>query len=380
MINKCKIAIRSLQTILMTLCLIAYSVAAQPIEVVDLAGRSVTIQAPPQRIILGEGRMMYTLALLEKGNPFERVVGWKDDLMKWDPDAYRAYQSKFPEAANITNLGSPYANEFSIEKVITLNADLMILNLGNLLKAKETGLIEKLNKVGVKVIFVDFRQRPTQNTVPSLMLLGQVLGRTDEANQFINFYQKHMKMVYGRVVSKKDENKPIVFIDRAAGFNPDKCCSTFGGANLGKLVDEAGGINWGTRKFPGFSGKVNPEVIFTDDPDVIIGTGANWSEAKPDTAAVLFGYEATKEKAQQRLKGLSERKGWPTLSSVKNKKFYSVYHQFYNSPYHFVALLTFAKWFYPNDFQDVDPEKVFIELHDTFLPIDYSGVFWAELK
>ncbi len=380
MINKCKIAIRSLQTILMTLCLIAYSVAAQPIEVVDLAGRSVTIQAPPQRIILGEGRMMYTLALLEKGNPFERVVGWKDDLMKWDPDAYRAYQSKFPQAANIANLGSPYANEFSIEKVITLNADLMILNLGNLLKAKETGLIEKLNKVGVKVIFVDFRQRPTQNTVPSLMLLGQVLGRTDEANQFINFYQKHMKMVYGRVVSKKDENKPIVFIDRAAGFNPDKCCSTFGGANLGKLVDEAGGINWGTRKFPGFSGKVNPEVIFTDDPDVIIGTGANWSEAKPDTAAVLFGYEATKEKAQQRLKGLSERKGWPTLSSVKNKKFYSVYHQFYNSPYHFVALLTFAKWFYPNDFQDVDPEKVFIELHDTFLPIDYSGVFWAELK
>ncbi|BCL71759.1 iron ABC transporter, periplasmic iron-binding protein, putative [Vibrio nigripulchritudo ATCC 27043] len=370
---------RVFKTLIVTFCLSIFSVSAQPIEVVDLAGRSVTIPKVPKKIILGEGRMMYTLALLEKGNPFERVVGWKDDLMKWDPDAYRAYLSKFPQAENITNLGSPYANDFSIEKVITLNADLMILNLGNLLKAKETGLIEKLEKVGVQVIFVDFRQRPTQNTVPSIYLLGQALGRVNEANQFINYYQKHMKMVYGRVVSKKEEDKPIVFIDRAAGFNPDKCCSTFGSANLGRLVDEAGGINWGSRKFSGFSGKVNPEAIFAEDPDVIIGTGANWSEAKPDTAAVLFGYEATKEKAQQRLKKLSERKGWPTLSSVKNKKFYSVYHQFYNSPYHFVALLTFAKWFYPNDFKDVDPEKIFVELHDKFLPIDYSGVFWAEL-
>ncbi|CCN81107.1 putative ABC-type Fe3+-hydroxamate transport system, periplasmic component [Vibrio nigripulchritudo SFn27] len=370
---------RVFKALIVTFCLSIFSVSAQPIEVVDLAGRSVTIPKVPKKIILGEGRMMYTLALLEKGNPFERVVGWKDDLMKWDPDAYRAYLSKFPQAENIANLGSPYSNDFSIEKVITLNADLMILNLGNLLKAKETGLIEKLEKVGVQVIFVDFRQRPTQNTVPSIYLLGQALGRVNEANQFINYYQKHMKMVYGRVVSKKEEDKPIVFIDRAAGFNPDKCCSTFGSANLGRLVDEAGGINWGSRKFSGFSGKVNPEAIFAEDPDVIIGTGANWSEAKPDTAAVLFGYEATKEKAQQRLKKLSERKGWPTLSSVKNKKFYSVYHQFYNSPYHFVALLTFAKWFYPNDFKDVDPEKIFVELHDKFLPIDYSGVFWAEL-
>ena len=203
------------KVLLFTVCLSIFSVSAKPIEVVDLAGRSVTIPEEPKKIILGEGRMMYTLALLEKDDPFQRVVGWKDDLMKWDPDAYRAYLSKFPQAENITNLGSPYANEFSIEKVITLNADLMILNLGNLLKAKETGLLEKLEKVGVQVIFVDFRQRPTQNTVPSIYLLGQVLGRVNEANQFINYYQRHMKMVYGRVVSKKEEDKPIVFIDRA---------------------------------------------------------------------------------------------------------------------------------------------------------------------
>ncbi len=357
------------------------SLAAQNIEVTDIAGRTVSLDPDKiKKIVLGEGRLTYTLALLDKKNPLGRVVGWKDDLIKYDPDAYRKYLAAFPAIKDIENLGSPYAGDFSLEKIITLNTDLFILNLGNLLKAQESGLLVKLEKAGIKVVFVDFRQRPTQNTIPSLLMLGKVLGKEANANKFVDYYVNQMHKVSAVVLQKKAEDRPIVFIEKAAGFNPDKCCSTFGAANLGRLVDEAGGINWGSRKFPGFSGKVNPEAIFTEKLDYIIGTGANWAEAKPNTAAVLFGYEATQEQAQLRLKALSERKGWPELEAVKSKNFYSIYHQFYNSPYHFIALQTFAKWFYPEDFKDLDPNANFKELHDKFLPIDLSGVFWQKLK
>ncbi|HAT86633.1 MAG TPA: ABC transporter substrate-binding protein, partial [Rhizobiales bacterium] len=96
--------------------------------------------------------------------------------------------------------------------------------------------------------------------------------------------------------------------------------------------------------------------------------------------AVLFGYEADDKMVQERLGNLAARKGWEELKAVKNGNFRSIYHQFYNSPYHFVALQTFAKWFYPDEFKDVEPEKTFTELHDRFLPIDYSGVFWGTLE
>lgn len=355
--------------------------AAQPIQVTDIAGRKVNIDPDKvKHIVLGEGRLAYSLSVLDKANPLGRVVGWKDDLIKYDPDAYRKYLAKFPEIKEIENLGSPYSGDYSLEKIITLDTDLFILNLGNLLKAQESGLLTKLDKAGIKVVFVDFRQRPTQNTVPSLLMLGKVLGKEQAAQAFVDYYLTQMRQVSAVVERKQQDERPMVFIDRAAGFNPDKCCSTFGAANLGRLVDEAGGINWGSRKLSGFSGKVNPEVIFTDDPDYIIGTGANWAEAKPNTAAVLFGYEATPELAQQRLQNLADRKGWPELKAVKDKNFYSIYHQFYNSPYHFIALQTFAKWFYPNDFKDLDPQANFKELHDKFLPIDLSGVFWQKLK
>ncbi|MEM9472652.1 MAG: hypothetical protein AAGA00_11865, partial [Pseudomonadota bacterium] len=42
------------------------------------------------------------------------------------------------------NFGNPYAGDFSVETVLQAKADLMLLDVGNLFKAQETGLIEKM--------------------------------------------------------------------------------------------------------------------------------------------------------------------------------------------------------------------------------------------
>ncbi|HAT85140.1 MAG TPA: ABC transporter substrate-binding protein, partial [Rhizobiales bacterium] len=231
------------------------SALAEKITVTDIAGRSVSLEKNPSKIVLGEGRMIYSIALLDRKNPFERVVGWKDDLIRFDPDHYRKYKAKFPAVDKIKNFGSPYSSEFSLEAVVASGAEVMILNLGKLLQAQESGLLEKLEKAGVAVLFVDFRQRPTQNTVPSLQLLGRVLDRREQADEFIDFYIQNMQTVLNRVEKIKESDRPVVFVERAAGYNPDKCCSTFGDANLGRLVDLAGGANWGSKKFSGHGGK-----------------------------------------------------------------------------------------------------------------------------
>lgn len=353
---------------------------AETITVTDIAGRTVKVEKNPSKVVIGEGRMIYSIALLDRENPFKRIVGWKDDMVKYDPDAYRKYQAVFPAAADIPSFGSPYADEWNLEAVISLGTEVVLMNLGNLLKAQESGIIEKLEEAGVATVFLDFRQDPTQNTVPSLQLLGRIFDKRDEADAFTDYYQAQMKLIYARVSQIPIEDRPIVFIERAAGYNPGKCCNTFGAANMGRLVDLAGGRNWGSFKTPGFSAKVSLEAIFSDDPEVIIGTGANWAEANPATEAVLFGYEADADMVQKRLGALASREGWGDLSAVKNGRFHSIYHQFYNSPYHFVAMQAFAKWLHPELFEDIDLDARMKELHDTFLPIDYSGVFWGSLK
>jgi iron complex transport system substrate-binding protein len=324
--------------------------------------------------------MIYTTAILDRENTFDRIAGWKDDMIRFDPDTYRRYLEVFPEAADLPNFGSPYGDDWNLEAVIALDTDLVLMNLGNLLRAQESGIIDKLEDAGIATVFVDFRQDPTRNTVPSVQLLGRIFDERERADEFTDYYQRQMQTIYTRVEQIAAEDRPVVFIERAAAYNPDRCCSTFGAANMGRLVDLSGGRNWGSLRFPGFATNVSLEAIFSDDPDVIIGTGANWSEANPDTQAVLFGYEAEPEAIQAQLTNLASREGWSDLQAVRNGRFHSVYHQFYNSPYHFVAMQAFAKWIHPELFEDVDPQAVMDELHDRFLPINNAGVFWASLQ
>lgn len=353
---------------------------AMTIEVTDLAGRTVKVRKGVTRMILGEGRQIYGLSVLEKDDPFRRVVGWKDDLKLYDPDAWRKYKAKFPHADKIADFGNPYAGDFSVEKVIALNADVVVLDLGNYFKAKETGLVAKLEKVNIPVVFIDWREDPSQNTLPSLILLGRMMDREKEALAFADFYLRQIRLVYTRVGNLKDKDKPLVFMERSAGFDPNVCCSTWGSVNFGKFVEEAGGRNWGSRIFTGYGGDVNPEKIISDDPDFYLMTGANWSESNPNTTAVLLGYEASEDKVQARMRALMQRPGFATLKAAREKRVMALYHQFYNSPYSFVAVQAIAKLLHPDRFADVDPGRTWAELHAKFLPIEPSGVFWAQLR
>ncbi len=323
--------------------------------------------------------MIYALSLLQS-NPVKDVVAWRNDLIKNDPDTVRKLTEKFPETKDIPDLGDPYTSDVNLESLIKLKPDVYLLNFGKLPKAKESGLIEKLDKAGIPTVFIDFRQFPTLNTVPSMLILGDVLNEQAKAMKFINYYRKQMALVNNRVNVMKEEDKPLVFMENAPGLFPDECCMTYGQQNFGKFVTLAGGHNWGSGKSSGFKVKANPEVIFSEPFDVIIGTGANWKSAYEGSQAVNLGYFANPETVQEQLANLANRKGWSKLKAVKNKRFYSIYHHFYNSPYHFIAVQAFAKWLHPEVFADLDVEKNYKEFYAEFLPIDYSGLFWAELK
>ncbi len=349
----------------------------------DIAGRTITIERPVERVILGEARQIYIVAALQPGNPFNRIVGWRNDLRRFDADTYNKYKESFPEVADIPEFGSPYSGEFSVERAIALDADVVTLNLGGLERAKEAGMIDQLAEVGIPVVVIDYRQKPLENTVPSTFLLGRLFDQEERAQEIVDFYLQQVNQVYSRIEQiEMEKEKPVVFLDRAAGIRgADNCCGTFGRANLGLIIEEAGGINLGSDMIPGWAGNLNPEQIIVSDPDVIIATGSNWFTYNPDGDFVSMGYFTDPADSRLALTKLAERRpGWETLSAITGARYHAVWHQFYNSPYHFVVLQQFAKWFYPEEFADVDPVANFAEFHNRFLPIDYSGTFMVSVN
>jgi iron complex transport system substrate-binding protein len=346
--------------------------------VTDIAGRKVEVKTPVEKVILGEGRQIYLIAALDTDNPFKRIVGWRQDFSQADPDNYAVYLEKFPKMAEIPTFGGFKDGTFDVEQAIALQPDVMIMNIESKQATEDAQYIEKLAAVGIPVVYVDFREHPFTNTEPSMRLIGKLFGQEERAEEFIAYRAAQIARVT-EVIAKNDPKRPTVFIERAGGYSDD-CCMSFGNDNFGKFVEMAGGRNIGAELIPGTFGALNPEQIIASNPDQVIVTGGNWEAYVPGGKWVGVGPGADKAEALKKLKGLTERPALTGVKAVENAQIHAIWHQFYNSPYQFVAIQQMAKWLHPDLFANLDAEATFKELHEKFLPVDYRPGHWVSLS
>lgn len=362
------------------LTLLASSVLSTSVlaaTVTDIAGRTVEVPDNVNRILLGEGRLFSAIALLEGDKPLDRIVGWQGDLRKLDPQTYAVYKDKFPQIDKIPLIGNTSADSVSAEKVLTLNPDIAIFGLSGHGPGKNSELVNQLEKAGVPVVFVDFRDNPLKNTLPSIRMLGKALNREQVAEKYADFYERNQKLVTDITSKLPEDKKPSVFIELRAGAFED-CCGTAGDGNMGNFIDLAGGKNIAKGVLPGALGTMNLEKIIDADPQIYIATGAKAPKSKD--AGVQLGAQSTVEDAKASLKTITERKGISSLSAVKDGQDYAIWHNYYNSPYNVLATQVFAKWFYPEQFAELDPQKTLNELHSQFLAVEPTGIYWVSGK
>lgn len=167
-----RISAKSAALALGLLVSVAWPAFAEKVTVKDVTGRDVEVNVPVSHVILGEGRQIYFLAALDKENPFQHVVGWRDDLAKADPETYAAYLAKYPEIAKLPTFGGMKDGTFDIEQAVALKPDVILMNIDAKTATEEAGYIEKLAKVGIPLVYVDFREKPMENTEPSMRLMG----------------------------------------------------------------------------------------------------------------------------------------------------------------------------------------------------------------
>ena len=352
--------------------------AANEITVTDVTGRQVTLDAPAERVILGEGRQIYLLGLLEPEAPFTHVVGWREDFSQADPDNYARYAERFPEIADIPTFGGFKDGTFDVEQAASLEPDVVFMNLEAKAATEDAAYDTKLAQLGIPIVYVDFREDPIAHTIPSMRIMGQIMGDEAAAEEFIAFAEAQMARVTD-VITEADPERPSVFIDRAGGYS-DECCMSFGPGNFGEYVTLAGGTNIADGIIPGSFGTLNPEQIIAANPEHVVVTGGNWDAYVPGGAWVGVGPGSDMQAARAKLEALTSRTAMTGIQAVEEGNFHAIWHQFYNSPYYFVAIQQLAKWLHPALFEDLDPEATMQELHERFLPIDYEPGYWVSLN
>ncbi|WP_456270039.1 ABC transporter substrate-binding protein [Kushneria sp. AK178] len=352
-----------------------FSLSAQAdITVHDIEGRDVTLDQPAEHIVLAEGRQLIALSLLDK-DPAHWLLGWGSD-MKRSPELYDIYHQRAPELDDLPIVGDgPGPGSISVERIIALNPDAVVLSRSQVPVSQGEELMHQLEAAGIPVVFIDFATDPLDDTVPSLRALGTLLGREDQAERFISFYEQKRQAVLDRIEADSNTDRPSVMIEAHAGMN--ECCNSPGQGSFDHFAQRLNVDNIGAEVLKGKSGRIDPQYVLTRDPDVYIATGGGYLRR---VNGLVLGPDVDEAEARQSLKHILQRPLIGHLSAVENERVHGLYHHLINTPLNILVLEQMAQWSYPDRFQDIDASRTLEAINEHYISDSFNGTLWVDLK
>lgn len=337
--------------------------------VTDVLGREITFDAPAKRVVVGFYPEDYMAIGTEAA--YDKVVGmskyiWQARSKNWD-----LYVKHRPSLDSIPGIGRVDTNTFSVEKVISLNPDVVMLA-----DWQYKGLgsdIQRLEQAGISVVVVDYNAQTIAKHVKSTQLIGVITGQEQRAQQIANEYKQSAQMISQRL-AQANLPKPKIYTEYgAAGVN--ETGFTFGKNMWGAIATIAGGNNI-ADPYVEWWGKLNPEMIIAANPDVIVMTGY---ESGSTDDAMIMGQGVDENIAKQRLAGFKQRIGWSSINALKNNRMYAAYHGACRTILDGAMIQFYAKAMYPELFKDLDPQQAYQDFYKKYLPVIPEGTFMTQL-
>ena len=245
----------------------------EPIVVRDAIERTVTLPAPPQRIVTifaSNTEMVAALGLTD------RIVGI---------EAYTRYP---PEVLSKPLVGGRLG--FSVDAVVALQPDLVVVTPA---RQAVNQLLDPMQRLGVPVLVL--LQRSVPEIFANIRLLGRVAGVPDRGEVLAGHLEARLASVMRRVDDRKRPRAVMITGRLGNGL----LLMARPGTYTGDAIELAGG-RFALDGRAAIS-QVSPEAILDADPDVLLYAG---STADRDE--------------------LIARPGWSEMRAVKTRRAYAV--------------------------------------------------------
>jgi iron complex transport system substrate-binding protein len=247
--------------------------AAEPVTVRDAFGRSVTLPAPPERIIPIFASNTEIVAALGLAN---RIVGI---------ESYTRYP---PEVLDRPLVGGRLG--FSVDAVVALKPDLVVVTPS---RQAANQLIDPMQRLGVPIIVL--LQRDVAEILANIRLIARVAGVPERGDEVAAGMERRLGTVRRRIDGKAAPSTIMITGRLGNGLMLVAREGTYTGDAI---------VRAGARfALPGIQAiaQVSPEAILTVDPDVLL-----WAGRTED------------------LEELIARPGWSELRAVKSGRAHAV--------------------------------------------------------
>ena len=234
-----------------------------PVTVKDMAGREVTLEKQPERIV--SGYYISSSACIALGLT-DKMVGIEDKSAKRP-----IYKLAAPALIDLPNVGS--AKAFDLEACIATEPDLVILPM----KQKDTA--QTLQEMGIATLLV--LPESHEQLIEMFTLIGTATNTVKQAEKLISYYNTKLSAVTELTRDIPDDEKPVVYLGSTSDIlriapremYQASLITTAGGKNAGDVLE---GSSWTD---------IDNETFLTMNPDIIVIPTDNFAVSSPDYTA-----------------------------------------------------------------------------------------------
>lgn len=234
-----------------------------PVTVKDMAGREVTLEKQPERIV--SGYYISSSACIALGLT-DKMVGIEDKSAKRP-----IYKLAAPALIDLPNVGS--AKAFDLEACIATEPDLVILPM----KQKDTA--QTLQEMGIATLLV--LPESHEQLIEMFTLIGTVTNTVEQAEKLISYYNTKLSAVTELTRDIPDDQKPVVYL----GSTSDILRTAPREMYQASLITTAGGKNAGDVLEGSSWTDIDNETFLTMNPDIIVIPTDNFAVSSPDYTA-----------------------------------------------------------------------------------------------
>ncbi|NCB64227.1 MAG: ABC transporter substrate-binding protein, partial [Clostridia bacterium] len=220
--------------------------SAYPMTVTDQAGREVTVNARPAKIV--SGYYISTSACI--------ALGLKDAMVGIEKKIIPIYKLAAPSFLELPNVGT--AKEFDLEGCLALKPELVILPK----KLKDAA--ETISQQGIPVLLVNPENQ--EQLVEMLTLIGKVTGTAETADKLVKTYADSTAKLQAINDKLTDADKPVVYLGGNGAFLTTAPKDMY----QATLIRLGGGVNAGDSLDGDSWTEVSYEQVLAMNPDVII--------------------------------------------------------------------------------------------------------------
>jgi len=317
------------------------------LTITDTSGQTTTLTRPIRRIALFNSDSLEMLRSI--GLEPDRIVGVSKYVLE-DPIFYPEYQGT-------ANLGSVWSPDY--EQAAGVRPDAVFL-YASISQSSCDDIEDTLSAIDPGIRFFRFDSfRPTVYA-DEVRTLGLLLGKSEDADRFLTFYEDATGSVAGVVDTIPVKDRIPVYLEN---WNDYKSAGKGSGYN--EKIELAGGMNiFGDNpvEYPA----IDPEAVISRNPGVIVkivGSGETTFGGYGDDDISSF---------ERVCRAISDRPVWSQIRAVRDGRVHIIHTDVIGGPEYFIATAYFAKWFYPDRFPDLDPRAVHRQYLEEFQRLDYD--------